>query len=83
MTRTREAGVVPWPSARHYDGNLLLALAYTGFSLNLFNMIRQSPFDGGRIAAVRSPRIGLAGVPVLHAARCRNSTRRMSFTITR
>ncbi|MGR3909390.1 site-2 protease family protein [Burkholderia sp. SR8] len=53
--------------ARHYDSNLLLALAYTGFFLNLFNLIPLSPFDGGRITAVLSPRIWFAGVPVLIA----------------
>ncbi|MBK5054181.1 hypothetical protein [Paraburkholderia domus] len=36
-----------------------------GFFLNLFNMIPLSPFDGGRITAVLSPRIWFAGVPVL------------------
>jgi Zn-dependent protease len=51
--------------ARHYDSSLLLALAYAGFFLNLFNLIPLSPFDGGRITAVLSPRIWFAGVPVL------------------
>lgn len=51
--------------ARHYDSSLLLALAYAGFVLNLFNLIPLSPFDGGRITAVLSPRIWFAGVPVL------------------
>lgn len=54
-------------AARRYDSNLLLALAYSGFFLNLFNMIPLSPFDGGRITAVLSPRIWFAGVPVLIA----------------
>jgi Zn-dependent protease len=45
----------------------LLAVAYAGFFLNLFNMIPLSPFDGGRITAVLSPRIWLLGVPVLGA----------------
>lgn len=53
--------------ARHVDSNLLLALSYAGFFLNLFNMIPLSPFDGGRITAVLSPRIWFAGVPVLIA----------------
>lgn len=51
--------------ARHFDSPLLLALSYAGFFLNLFNMIPLSPFDGGRITAVLSPRIWFAGVPVL------------------
>jgi len=53
--------------ARSYDSNLLLALAYAGFFINLFNLIPLSPFDGGRITAVLSPRIWLVGVPILAA----------------
>ena len=53
--------------ARNYDVTWLLAVAYSGFFLNLFNMIPLSPFDGGRITAVLSPRIWLLGVPVLGA----------------
>ncbi|MFM0591707.1 MULTISPECIES: site-2 protease family protein [Paraburkholderia] len=53
--------------ARRTDSNLLLALSYAGFFLNLFNLIPLSPFDGGRITAVLSPRIWFAGVPVLLA----------------
>lgn len=53
--------------ARNYDSNLLLALAYAGFFLNLFNLIPLSPFDGGRITAVISPRVWLLGVPIMIA----------------
>jgi Zn-dependent protease len=53
--------------ARSEGSNLLLAVAYSGFFLNLFNLIPLSPFDGGRITAVLSPRIWLVGVPVLAA----------------
>jgi len=53
--------------ARNYDSNLLLAISYSGFFLNLFNLIPISPFDGGRITAVLSPRIWLLGVPMLVA----------------
>ncbi len=42
-----------------------LALAKSGFVLNLFNMIPVSPLDGGRITAVLTPRIWLLGVPCL------------------
>jgi Zn-dependent protease len=45
----------------------LLAVAYSGFFLNLFNLIPLSPFDGGRITAVLSPRLWLLGVPILVA----------------
>ena len=53
--------------ARHYDSSLLLALSYSGFFLNLFNLIPLSPFDGGRITSVLSPRIWFFGVPILVA----------------
>src|SRR5262245_53198782 len=53
--------------ARNYDSDLLLALSYAGFFLNLFNLIPLSPFDGGRITAVLSPRIWFLGVPILVA----------------
>ncbi len=53
--------------ARNYDSNLLLALSYAGFFLNLFNLIPLSPFDGGRITAIISPRMWLVGVPILAA----------------
>ncbi|NJD08724.1 MAG: site-2 protease family protein [Methylococcaceae bacterium] len=51
--------------ARDQDSALLLAIAYSGFFLNLFNLIPVSPFDGGRITAVISPKIWLLGVPIL------------------
>ncbi|MBI1397429.1 MAG: site-2 protease family protein [Betaproteobacteria bacterium] len=51
--------------ARTYDSALLLALSYAGFFLNLFNLIPLSPFDGGRITAIVSPRVWLLGVPIL------------------
>lgn len=49
------------------DGRWLLAVAYGGFFLNLFNLIPISPLDGGRITAVLSPRLWLLGAPVLMA----------------
>jgi len=53
--------------ARHTGADWLLAVAYSGFFLNLFNLIPISPFDGGRITAVLSPRIWLLGAPALVA----------------
>ena len=53
--------------ARQTGTDWLLAVAYSGFFLNLFNLIPISPFDGGRITAVLSPRIWLLGVPILVA----------------
>jgi Zn-dependent protease len=50
------------------SGHWLLAVAYGGFFLNLFNLIPLSPLDGGRITAVLSPKLWLLGVPVLLGA---------------
>lgn len=52
---------------RQTGQDIWLALAYIGFLLNLFNLIPLSPFDGGRIVAIISPRLWLVGVPVLVA----------------
>jgi Zn-dependent protease len=52
-------------AARETGSGLLLALAYSGFMLNLFNLIPVSPLDGGRITQVISPRIWLFGAPIL------------------
>ncbi|HRI08909.1 MAG TPA: site-2 protease family protein [Nannocystaceae bacterium] len=49
--------------ARAQGSDLLLALAYAGFMLNLFNMLPISPLDGGRIVAVISPKIWYTGEP--------------------
>ena len=54
-------------AARSFGSQLLLALSYSGFFLNLFNLIPLAPFDGGRITAAISPRIWLVGVPALVA----------------
>jgi len=51
--------------ARSSGSNLLLAVSYSGFFLNLFNLIPLMPFDGGRVTAVISPRLWLLGVPIL------------------
>lgn len=61
------AALVCYYLARNYDSNLLLALSYSGFMLNLFNLIPVSPLDGGRITAIISPKIWLLGVPLLAA----------------
>jgi Zn-dependent protease len=53
--------------ARDLGSSLLLALAYSGFFLNLFNLIPLAPFDGGRITAAISPRLWLLGAPLLVA----------------
>ncbi|MDD2839291.1 MAG: site-2 protease family protein [Sulfuricurvum sp.] len=59
------AALIVYYLSRVYDSNLLLALAYSGFFINLFNLIPISPLDGGRISAVLTPRIWFLGVPLL------------------
>jgi len=54
-------------AARGTHSPMLLALAYAGFFLNLFNLIPLSPFDGGRVSAAISPRLWLLGAPILVA----------------
>ena len=49
------------------DSDLLRAVAYSGFILNLFNLIPLSPLDGGRITQVVSPHVWLIGIPALVA----------------
>ena len=53
--------------ARAQESDLLMALAYSGFMINLFNLIPLSPLDGGRITQILSPRIWFLGVPLLIA----------------
>lgn len=48
--------------------NFLLALAYVGFMLNLFNLIPVHPLDGGRIVSAISPKMWLIGIPLAIAA---------------
>lgn len=47
------------------DNNLFLALAYSGFMINLFNLIPIHPLDGGRIVTAISPKIWFIGIPML------------------
>jgi Zn-dependent protease len=61
------AALATYYLGRGLDSDLLVALAYAGFFLNLFNLIPLSPFDGGRVTAVVSPKLWLLGVPILVA----------------
>ncbi len=47
------------------DERWILAVAYSGLFLNLFNLIPVSPLDGGRIASILTPRIWFFGAPIL------------------
>jgi Zn-dependent protease len=51
----------------HTQNGLLLAIAYSGFFLNFFNLIPLSPLDGGRMTAILSPRIWFIGAPMMVA----------------
>lgn len=44
---------------------LAAALAYTGFLLNIFNLLPVHPLDGGRIVSAVSPYLWLIGIPAL------------------
>jgi Zn-dependent protease len=48
-----------------YDSDLLRAIAYFGFFLNLFNLLPVLPLDGGRTVASLNPRLWLAGLLLL------------------
>lgn len=61
------AALVCYWAARNTGSQLLLALSYAGFFINLFNLIPLSPLDGGRITAILSPKIWFFGVPILVA----------------
>ena len=47
------------------DNPLFLALAYTGFFLNLFNLAPISPLDGGRIVTALSPWLWILGFAII------------------
>jgi Zn-dependent protease len=61
------AAVAVYLWGRWTDSTLLLAIAYAGFFLNLFNLLPVSPLDGGRITAILSPRVWLIGAPLMLA----------------
>jgi len=56
-----------WWYSDQTGSGLLRALAFTGFFLNLFNMIPMLPLDGGRAAAALHPSIWLLGLAGLIA----------------
>lgn len=51
-----------WIAGAATDSDLLVALAFTGFFLNLFNMIPIVPLDGGRAAGALHPAIWFVGL---------------------
>jgi Zn-dependent protease len=57
-----------WGAGEALDSELLVALAFVGFLLNLFNLLPVVPLDGGRAVAALHPAfwlIGLVGLLVL------------------
>ncbi len=59
---------VVWVAAEAYDSEFLLAMAFVGFLINLFNLLPIVPLDGGRAVAALHPAIwvlGLAGLVAL------------------
>ena len=55
------------PFAISSDSDLLHALAFTGFFLNLFNLIPLVPFDGGRAMAAMAPSAWFFGFALMLA----------------
>ena len=61
-----------WAAGSYYHSRFLVALAFIGFFLNLFNLIPVVPLDGGRAVAALHPAIwlvGLVGLVVLAVLR--------------
>jgi Zn-dependent protease len=59
------AAMACYYASEYTHSQLLLALAYAGFMINLFNLIPLSPLDGGRITSIISPKVWWLGVPIL------------------
>lgn len=53
--------ILCWSAALYTGSSFLMAVAYTGFFLNLFNLIPISPLDGGRVVAAISPKLWVVG----------------------
>ncbi|HSK16572.1 MAG TPA: site-2 protease family protein [Gaiellaceae bacterium] len=54
-----------WVAGEALDSELLVALAFVGFFLNLFNLLPVSPLDGGRAAAALHPALWAVGLALL------------------
>jgi Zn-dependent protease len=59
------ASLLCYEVGRYLDSQLLIALSYAGFMLNLFNLLPLAPLDGGRVTQVISPKLWLVGAPLL------------------
>jgi Zn-dependent protease len=56
-----------WAAGEALDSELLVALAFVGFLLNLFNLLPVVPLDGGRAVAALHPALWLVGLAGLAA----------------
>jgi Zn-dependent protease len=56
------AAAAVWAAGSYTHSRFLVALAFIGFFLNLFNLIPVVPLDGGRAVAALHPAIWLAGL---------------------
>ena len=56
-----------WLAGEQWDSDLLIALGFTGFLLNLFNLLPVVPLDGGRITAAIHPVFWFLGFAALIA----------------
>jgi Zn-dependent protease len=66
------AAAVVWGIGAYEHSNFLVALAFVGFFINLFNLIPMVPLDGGRAVAALHPAFwlaGLAGLVIVEIAR--------------
>ena len=64
--------LVVWGLGAYYNSNFLIAMAFVGFLINLFNLLPVVPLDGGRAVAALHPAlwgVGLAGLVVLEIVR--------------
>jgi len=52
--------VLAWAHASH--SQLIMALAYVGFFINLFNLLPMNPLDGGRVAGALHPSVWFVGI---------------------
>ncbi|MGH3133316.1 MAG: site-2 protease family protein, partial [Gaiellaceae bacterium] len=56
---------VCWVAGEAADSDVLIALAFVGFFLNLFNLIPIVPLDGGRAAAALHPAFWFVGLVMM------------------
>jgi Zn-dependent protease len=61
------AAAATWAAGVALDSDLLVALAYVGFLLNLFNLLPIVPLDGGRAVAAIHPAFWAVGLAALVA----------------